>query len=565
MRNKTLADLCSLVVGSVRGRFQKAFEKISKLQAKQNFALAIVVGDLFDPESDDSNAGEVEALINGHISIPLPTYFTVGDSPFPESVRAKLETEDEICENLFYLGRKGTMKTTEGVKIVSLGGRLVQNEASLTQKIEKCDPLYLDNDARGLHGAHSAHILITNQWPTNITNGSKIKLPEGVDTASSSQSVSNLCQALKPWYHFSSSPAGLWEREPFKQLVNYDSLEQPPVTRFKSLPAIDAPTKEWMTAFTLDTSRPPATIVSPLESPFARSSPPRKRQANDDHDSYRRYADGVHEGRHHKRSRKDPRKDPSDCFMCLNKPGTRTHLVVSLGEESMVTASRGPLPLPSTFPQLSFSGHVMIVPYYHAADELAQGKRPIEEVTTEFQEMTRFRKALNAMVGSKSHGELGTVCWEVNRTGIRHFHWQMMPCPADMVKKGLIDAAFKVKGEQYEYPTFEPCEPDSLLPDRSDYFRVWTWASDPLELADHTSGNGEKDVGVTKSMYFSLPPDQKFNIWFGREVVAGLLQLENRTNWMDALLRKDGSEQLAEEEDAQGLREDFEDFDFAMK
>lgn len=535
------------------------------MQAKQNFALVIVVGDLFGPEGSESNSDDLLSLFQGHINIPVPTYFTTGASVFPEAVKARLETEEDVCPNLFYLGRKGTMKTAEGVKIVCLGGRLAQNEASLTEKLGKCEPLFLDNDARTLHGAHSAHILITNEWPANVTNGSSMGLPEGLNDTSGALSISNLCQALKPWYHFSSSPDALWEREPFKHVADYNSLEQPTITRFKSLPSVAAPTKEWMTAFSLDTSRPPPTIEPPRESPFARASPPRKRQNMEEAESYSRYAGGGHDGRHHKRARKDQRKDPSDCFMCLNKPGTRTHLVVSLGEESMVTASRGPLPLPSTFPQLSFSGHVMLVPYYHAADELAQGKRAVEEVAAEFQEMTKFRKALSKMIGLKSQGQLGAVCWEVNRTGIRHHHWQLTACHAELVKKGVVESAFKVSREKHEYPAFKSCKPDTELPERSDYFRVWTWVSNPVEMADHANGNDESEVGVTKSMYFPLPADQKFNIWFGREVMAGLLQLENRVNWMDALLRKEGSEQLAEEEDAQGLREDFEEFDFAMK
>ncbi|KEF52161.1 uncharacterized protein A1O9_11788 [Exophiala aquamarina CBS 119918] len=550
-----------LVVGSVQGNFKKAFEKISKLQAKQKFDLAIIVGDVFGSTTDEATSDDLQALVNGRIHIPLPTYFTVGDSSFPDVVRAKLEADADICPNLLYLGRKGTTTTTEGVKIVVLGGREIQNENSVSGKLGSCDPQYLDNDARGLHGAHSAHILITNQWPANITNGSKVDIPPALNDLVGTQSISNLCEALKPWYHFSSSPQIVWEREPFKQTADYDSLEQPAVTRFKSLPSITAPTKEWMSAFSLDTSRPPTTIQPPTISPFSRASPPRKRPAEDNL-SYERYPGA---GRRQKRPRND-RIDPNDCFMCLNKPEFKAHLVVSIGEESIVTASRGPLSTMSTFPQLSSSGHVMIIPHYHAADEAAQGKRSAEEVTAEFNEMSEFMRALNRMVGSKSLGQLGTVCWEVNRTGIRHHHWSLIPCPAEQVKKGLIDAAFKVSREQQKYPAFENCDPDSQLPVKSDYFRVWTWVSDPVEMADQTNGSGtENAVGVAKSMYFPLPAEQRFNIWFGREVMAGLLQLEDRLNWRDALLRKDGSEQVAEEEDAQGLREDFEEFDFAMK
>ncbi|KIW10824.1 hypothetical protein PV08_10123 [Exophiala spinifera] len=554
-----------LVVGSVSGQLKKAFDKISKLQTKQNFSLALIIGDLFSGSDGEDRAEDLRALLSGQLNVPLPTYFTMGNSAFPEAVREKLEADEDLCSNLFYLGRKGTMTTAEGIKIVALGGRALQNESATSHKPGKCDPLYIENDARGLHGAHSAHILVTNQWPADITNGSRVECPATLDKESGSRSISNLCQVLKPWYHFSSSPEAVYEREPFKHVIDYSSLEEAPVTRFKSLPSVSAPTKEWMTAFSLDTSRPPPTLEPPLESPFTRSSPPRKRQIMDDSESYNRYSAKGYEGRQSKRSRRDRAKDPNDCFMCLNKAGAKTHLVVSLADESMVTASRGPLPLPSTFPQLSFSGHVMIIPYYHAADEMAQGKRIPAELSTEFAEMNKFRTALSEMIGSKSQGQLGAVCWEVNRTGIRHHHWQLMACQAEPIKKGLVDAAFKVSAEKHEYPTFQPCEPDGQLPVRSDFFRVWTWVTDPVQMADHTNGNSDKVIGVSKSMYFPLPSDQKFNIWFGREVMAGLLKLENRVNWMDALLRKEGSEQAAEEEDAQGLREDFEEFDFAMK
>jgi len=546
------------VVGSIHGNFKKAFEKISKLQAKQKFDLAIIVGDVFGSAADDTTSNDLQALITGQIHIPLTSYFTIGNSAFPDAVKAKLEVDEDVCPNLLYLGRKGTTTTTEGIKIVALGGRQIQNEISVTGKLGSCDPQYLDNDARGLHGAHSAHILITNQWPANITNGSKIGIPPALSELVGAQSISNLCEALKPWYHFSSSPEAVWEREPFKQTAAYNSLEEPSVTRFKSLPSVMASTKDWMSAFSLDTSRPPATIETPTMSPFSRASPPRKRSA-EGNPSYERYNG---RGRRQKR----PRNDPNDCFMCLNKPEFKTHLVVSIGDESIVTASRGPLSTMSTFPQLSSSGHVMIIPHYHAADEAAQGKRSVEEVTAEFEEMSKFRRALNRMVGSKSSGQLGTVCWEVNRTGIRHHHWSLIPCPAEQVKKGLVDAAFKVLREQQQYPSFETCDPDSQLPIKSDYFRVWTWSSDPVEMADQTNGNGgtKNEVGVTKSMYFPLPAEQRFNIWFGREVMAGLLQLEDRLNWRDALLRKDGSEEVAEVEDTQGLQADFAEFDFAM-
>ena len=517
----------------------------------------MVVGDVFAPESEDQ--AELDELINGSLKFPLPTYFTVGDNTFPAKVIDRLENTDEVCPNLIYLGRKGTFSTSDGFRIVSLGGKVVHSDAKVTQAIGKFDPLFTESDAKALHGAHSAHILLTNQWPTNVTRLSNIEVPSQIDKDQSSQSIANLCLALKPWYHFSSSPGAVWEREPFKQPDEYGSLEEATPTRFKSLASINASTKEWMSPFSLDTTRPPPAPQT-TEVPFLKGSPPAKRPRLDDQDEeYFRYS-----GR---RKHKRPRHfDASDCFMCLNKPGFKAHMVVSIGDESLVTIQRGPLPLSTTFPELSFSGHLMIIPHYHAADELAQGRRSADEVSAEFTEMTKFRKALSKMIGVKSQGKLGAVCWEVNRTGIRHFHWQLIAVQAEQIRKGLIDAAFKVLAEKRKHQLFEDCDPDKQLEQRSDYFRVWTWAppANPVEQADEHV-NGAEDTGMSKSMFFSLPAaEQGFHIWFGREVIAGILQLEDRVNWQSALHPNEAEEQKIEEREAAGLKDDFAEYDFAM-
>ena len=59
-------------------------------------------------------------------------------------------------------------------------------------------------------------------------------------------------------------------------------------------------------------------------------------------------------------------------------------------------------------------------------------------------------------------------------------------------------------------------------------------------------------------MWFSLPA-ASFNIQLGREVMAGLLQLDKRADWRDCI-------QPMEEEtnEAEKLKADFADFDFAM-
>lgn len=89
-------DSCSLfqnriVIGAINGQLQSAFTKIGTLHAKNNFTFAIVSGDLFS-EDDDA----VTDLLNGKITIPLPTYFTIGLNPFPQRVIDKLSTDEDV-------------------------------------------------------------------------------------------------------------------------------------------------------------------------------------------------------------------------------------------------------------------------------------------------------------------------------------------------------------------------------------------------------------------------------------------------------------------------------------
>jgi hypothetical protein len=81
----------SIVLGDVNGQLQAVFKKISTLHEKNKFSLAIVAGNLF---SEDD--GSVSDLLAGNISIPLPTYFTVGTTPLPQRIIDKIEKDEEV-------------------------------------------------------------------------------------------------------------------------------------------------------------------------------------------------------------------------------------------------------------------------------------------------------------------------------------------------------------------------------------------------------------------------------------------------------------------------------------
>jgi hypothetical protein len=143
---------------------------------------------------------------------------------------------------------------------------------------------------------------------------------------------------------------------------------------------------------------------------------------------------------------------------------------------------------------------------------------------------------------------------------VRHQHWQFCPVTALHAASGLVEAAFKLERESNDYPPFQACDPEKVLKLKSDYFRVWIWwpsppVTNPVVAADQAN-SGEDGEGVEKSMFFPLPSNQRFDIQFGRKVMAKILKLEHRSDWRHA-------EQTEEEEekDRDVFREAFEEFD----
>jgi hypothetical protein len=81
----------SIVLGDINGQLQAAFKKLTTLHEKNKFSLAIVAGNLFSEDNDS-----VSGLLTGTITLPLPTYFTVGTSPLPQRIIDKIEKDEEV-------------------------------------------------------------------------------------------------------------------------------------------------------------------------------------------------------------------------------------------------------------------------------------------------------------------------------------------------------------------------------------------------------------------------------------------------------------------------------------
>lgn len=83
----------SIVLGSLEGKLESAFQKLATLHSKNHFAFAIITGNLFGTEPDESI---VTRLLEGKIAIPLTTYFTVGTTALPPQIVERIEKDEEV-------------------------------------------------------------------------------------------------------------------------------------------------------------------------------------------------------------------------------------------------------------------------------------------------------------------------------------------------------------------------------------------------------------------------------------------------------------------------------------
>ena len=416
------------------------------MHAKTSFSFAIVLGNLFADPSQASEQDErnVASLLNGDISVPLPTYFTVATHALPQPVVEALErNDDELCPNLYFLGKRSTTKTSEGLRIVSIGGNLNPDVAA-GLSAEKYLPLHTESDVKSLRGANSADILITSVWPAAVRSKSNIPLPDGLVDPAAEQSISDLCSALKPRYLFSVSDQGFFEREPFLHLASEDRPDSISITRFISLAAFGNSSKQkWLYAFSIEPNAAAPSILptGTTASPFSTNS--RKRQRlPDQEDAYSRFPKKARDD-HYRPTRRgrQPPPGPSECYFCLSNENLNIRLITSIANDTYLTNAKGPLSDAATFAGLGFPCHVQMIPLSHSPTFQSIPDPQVRSAT--FKEMHRYRRALHSLLIDSSKSSLGSVTWEISRASGVHVHWQFLPVPVDLIKRGLIEAAFK--------------------------------------------------------------------------------------------------------------------------
>ncbi|KAI5838398.1 CwfJ C-terminus 1-domain-containing protein-like protein [Morchella snyderi] len=557
-----------LVIGATNGRFIEAFTKATALHTKNNFSLALLLGDLFaapgtpDVPSDTEN---IQKLLRGEIKVPLPTYFGLGRHSLPPSVREKIASSGEVCENLFFLGKKTVLNTSEGVRIVALGGRLdanIQTDAKVAGAgagvgtgagSEAADlPYYSPQDAKTLKGCNSADLLLTYDWPADIERGSAVPLPAalgGGGGGGGNPSIAELAMMIRPRYHFAPAGAAFWEREPYRNVVREkDGKGEVRVTRFLGVGdwGNEAKAKS-LYAFSI-TPQDTNVVVPPNAtlSPYREKAKKRTAGQADGGGSFF-WGEHIRDDRGGKRGKgphggpraPKPPPGPEDCFFCLSYPKLEKHLIVSIGNDAYLTTAKGPLTKASAA-TLPFASHILIIPLTHTPTLALMDDGDARDST--LAEMTRYRDAIGRML--KARG-FGTVTFEIARAGGVHAHWQVVPVPMD--KLAGVEAAFRDEAEKDGLAAWERRE--VVAAGGEDYFRVWVGGLKEQE------GEGERERGA---LVLPLRGGEYFDLQFGRRVLAKVLGLQT-VHWKDCVLSLE-----EEKEDAERFKEAFKEFDFSL-
>lgn len=118
------ASLKILVLGDVRGQFKKLFSRIAKVhKAHGPFDAVFCVGTFFADALAEQPLQELEPYLQGKKTVPVPTYFILGQESSSLELVDKLPNGGPICTNLEFLGTAGAQTLAPGnLRVAFLSG-----------------------------------------------------------------------------------------------------------------------------------------------------------------------------------------------------------------------------------------------------------------------------------------------------------------------------------------------------------------------------------------------------------------------------------------------------------
>ncbi|KAK9275164.1 hypothetical protein L1049_022423 [Liquidambar formosana] len=598
-----------LLSGDVQGRLNQLFKRVSSVNKSTGpFDALLCVGQFF-PDLPD-RLEEFIDYVEGRSQIPIPTYF-IGDygigAPKVLSAASKDSANQgfkmdglKICENLYWLKGSGKF-TLHGLSVGYLSGR----NSSVGQQFGT----YSQDDIDALRALAEepgiVDLFLTNEWPSGVTNKAVASgIPPGIsDSSGSDSTITELVAEIKPRYHIAGTKGVFYAREP------YSNIDAAHVTRFLGLapvgnkdkqkfihaisptPASTMPAAEihmkpqntTLSPYTMleqtyhskDAAKRPSDDVS--DSQYWRYDVSKKRQklgAGDgdklcfkfissgscprgekcnfrhDVDSREQFLRGVcfdfinkgkcergpdctfkhslqDEGEsfsHRRAGSENANVNRSkECWFCMSSPNVESHLIISVGENYYCALAKGPL----------VEDHALIIPIEHSPNTLSLP--PECEI-----ELGRVQNSLKMYY--KNQGKEAVFFEWIYKRGT-HANLQAIPIPssrASAVQDIFILAAEKLGFEFVALKSNNNSEGRKLL--RTQFDRKLSLFY--VELPDSTI------------LSHAVEENEKFPVQFGREVLAGLLNMADRADWRKCALSKEEEIKMAE-----AFRNRFEEFD----
>ncbi|GAV77689.1 CwfJ_C_2 domain-containing protein/CwfJ_C_1 domain-containing protein [Cephalotus follicularis] len=598
-----------LLCGDVVGRLNQLFKRVQSVNKSAGpFDALLCVGQFF-PES----AEQLEELIDyveGRSHIPLPTYFTGDYGIGAAKVLLSASTNSAnlgfkmdgimISPNLFWLKGSGKF-TLNGLSIAYLSGKdSAEGQQFGTYSQDDVDALRALAEEPGI-----VDLFLTNEWPSGVTNRASISdVPAGIPDLSGGDSViSNLVAEIKPRYHIAGTNGVFYAREPYS---NIDAVH---VTRFLGLAPVGNKDKQ---KFIHALSPTPASMMSSMEismktsnttlSPYSlleqntdvkettkrpgdsisdsqywRYDVSGKRQKygggdgdklcfkfifsgscprgekcyfQHDMDSREQYLKGVcldfimkgkcergadcnfkhnlqDEGESH--SHRKPKSEnvsanrSKECWFCLSSRNVESHLIISVGENYYCALAKGPL----------VQDHVLMIPIEHSPNTLSLS--PECEI-----ELGRYQNSLKMYY--KNQGKTAVFFEWVSIRNI-HANLQVVPIPSSRV--AAVQDIFNLAAEKLGF-NFVAMKFNSNSEGRKSLRSNF----------DRNSSIFYVELPGGMILSHLVEENVRFPAQFGREVLAGLLNMADRADWRNCKLSKEEETKMAE-----NFKKQFEECD----
>ncbi|KAK4727680.1 hypothetical protein R3W88_032597 [Solanum pinnatisectum] len=584
-----MAPLKILLCGDVLGRLNQLFKRVSSVnKAAGPFDALLCVGQFF-PDSVEG-IEEFNGYIEGRSKILIPTYF-IGDygAGSPKILSEALKDPSNkgfkmeglrVCDNLYWLKGSGKF-SLHGLSVAYLSGRRTPSGTQFgTYSQDDVDALRALAEDPG-----TVDIFLTYPlWPSGVTNGTTSKAPVEIsDSSGSDPTVSELVTEIKPRYHVAGTAGVYFDREPY---ANVDALH---ATRFLGLAPVGnkdkqkfihaiSPTPASTMSKTELSAKPSNTTLCPYtnvdkaappdgatkrpgdstsESQYWRYDVSKKKQKHGDgggdrlcfkfascgscprgnqcqfrHDeeASEQYSRGVcfdflNKGKcekgpdcnfKHSLQEEGDRSASGaassnrsrECWFCLSSPNVESHLITSVGEYYYCALAKGPLT----------PDHVLIMPIEHTPNTLSLPLGCEKE-------LEQLQSSLKAYF--KKQGKEAVFFEFVFKRG-SHANLQVVPIPSS--RASAVRDIFNLAADKLGFKL-------TMVKEGRQALRTQFDRSCSLFYVEVPGGDIFSHV---------IEENEKFPAQFGREVLAGLLNIADRADWRNCKVGKEEETKMVE-------------------